>query len=63
MPKPQRFREGQHVRDRLTHEALTIDTIYGDGCPGKDQSGGTADGREQHVELQDIEPDPSYEGR
>jgi hypothetical protein len=27
----QRFREGQHVRDRLTHEAFTIDTIYGDG--------------------------------
>jgi len=53
-----RFREGQHVRDRRTHEAFIIDTIYGEGW----LLVRTADGREQHVEPEDIEPDPSYEG-
>jgi hypothetical protein len=53
------YREGQHVRDRLTHEAFVIDTIYADGWLLVH----TAAGDERHVEPQDVEPDPYYEGR
>jgi hypothetical protein len=56
--REQRFREGQHVRDRITHEATTIRHIYADGWLLVE----TSDGREQHVELRDMEPDPYYEG-
>ena len=40
------------------HKQIRFQTLYSDGW----LLVRTADGREQHVEPQDIEPDPYYEG-
>jgi hypothetical protein len=53
------FKEGDRVRDKMTHESATVEYIYGDGWLLIH----TADGEERHVEPEDIELDPDYHPR
>jgi hypothetical protein len=49
------YREGDHIRDKITHRVGEIEQVYHDGwllvC--------WADGETDHAEPRDLEPDPA----
>jgi hypothetical protein len=50
------FREGDHIRDAITHEAGVATAVYADGWLRVRW----ASGRTTPAEPRDLEPDPYY---
>jgi hypothetical protein len=50
------FREGQKVRDKITHRPGTIEQVYHDGWLLIRWADGVLD----QAEPRDVEPDPAY---